>query len=124
MARRFRYSLVSLSQKAHTISGLASHGRHTVGHQNINTEFIYACVIGIMASLREIVSTDSLISYELAPHPTTLFADNEDMRTISKFALKSKLHILSDEQDAEPPVITIVDGCAMLWTVSWPGPDA
>ena len=118
MARRFPYNLVSLSQKAHTIAGLASHGRHTVGHQNINTEFIYACVIGIMASLREIVSTDSLISYELVPHPTALFADNGDMRTTSKSALKNKLQILSEEQDAEPPVITIVDGCALLWTIS------
>ena len=118
MARRFPYSLVSLSQKAHAIAGLASHGRHTVGHQNINTEFIYACVIGIMASLREIGSTDSLISYELVLHPTALFAYNGDMRTTSKSALKNKLQILSEEQDAEPPVITIVDGCALLWTLS------
>ena len=114
----------SLSKKVKTIAGLPSHGKHAGGPPNINTEFIYARVIGIMASSREIVSTDSLFSYELAPHPTALFADNGDMRTTSKSVLKTKLQILCEEQNAEPPVVTIVDGCALLWTVSWPAPPA
>ena len=114
----------SLSKKVKTIAGLPSHGKHAGGLPNINTEFIYACVIGIMASSREIVSTDSLFSYELAPHPTALFADNGDMWSTSKSVLKNKLQILCEEQNAEPPVVTIVDGCALLWTVSWPAPPA
>ena len=46
------------------------------------------------------------------------------MRTTSKSVLKNKLQILSEEQHAEPPVVTIVDGCALMWTVSWPAPPA
>ena len=38
--------------------------------------------------------------------------------------LKNKLQIMCEEQNAEPPVVTIVDGCALLWTVSWPAPPA
>ena len=112
----------SLSKKVNTIAGLPSYGKHAGGPQNINTEFIYARVIGIMASSREIVMTHSLFSYELAPHPTALFAYNGDMRTTSKSVLKNKLQILSEEQHAEPPVVTIVDDCALMWTVSWPPP--
>ena len=94
--------------------------KQAVGPQNINTEFICACVIGIMASLRQIVSTDSFISYELAPHLTAMFADNGEMRTTSKSVLKNILQILSEERNAEPPVVITVDGCALLWTVPWP----
>ena len=38
------------------------HLKHAVGPQNISTEFICARVVGIMASFRQIASTDSLIS--------------------------------------------------------------
>ena len=72
-----------------------------------------------MASLRQIVSTHSLTSYELAPHPTAKFADNGEMRTTSKSVLKNKLQIPSEERNAEPPVVITVDGCALLWTVPW-----
>ena len=72
-----------------------------------------------MASLREIVATCGRISYKMAPYPTVLFGDNGQMRTASKSVLRNKLQILSEERNAEPPVVNIVDGCALLWTVSW-----
>ena len=71
-----------------------------------------------MASLREIVATCGLISYKMAPYPTVLFADNGQIRTASKSVLRNKLQILSEERNAEPPVVNIVDGCTLLWTVS------
>ena len=76
--------------------------------KNINIEYVR--VIGIMASLREIVSTYSLISYELAPHQTAMFADNGEIWETSKSVLKNKLQIPSEERNADPPVVTIVDG--------------
>ena len=63
-----------------------------------------------MASLTEIVSTYSLISYELALHQTAMFADNGEMWTTSKSVLKNKLQIPSGQRNADPPVGTIVDG--------------
>ena len=61
----------NFSKNVNTIVGLqATCGKQAVGPQHINTEFVCARVIGSMAYLRQIVSTDSLISYELA-----MFAD-------------------------------------------------
>ena len=39
----------------------------------VDTEVIYARVIGIMASSRDTVSIETFFSHELAPHPTALF---------------------------------------------------
>ena len=41
----------------------------------VDTEFIHARVIGIVASSRETISIETLFSQELAPHPTALFMD-------------------------------------------------
>ena len=99
-----------LSKKLSFQDWQATSGKQAVGPQNINTEFICSRVIGIVASLRQI---DSLISYELAPHPTAMFAENEEMRTTSKSVLKT----LCEERNGEPPVVNTVDGCALLWTI-------
>jgi len=60
----------------------------------VDTEFIYARVIGIMASSRDTVSIETLFSYELAPHPTALLDDGGEMRKISKSVLKNKLQFM------------------------------
>ena len=49
-----------------------------------------------------------------------MFADNGEMRTTSKSVLKNKLQIPSEERNVEPPVVITIDGCALLWIVSWP----
>ena len=49
----------------------------------LGTEFIYARVLGIIASSRETVSIETLFSHELAPLPTALFDETGDMRTPS-----------------------------------------
>ena len=50
----------------------------------VDTEFIHARVIGIVASSRETVSIETLFSHDLAPHPTALFDDSGEMRKTSK----------------------------------------
>ena len=110
-----------LSKKVSFQDWQATSGKQAVGPQNINTEFICSRVIGIVASLRHI---DSLISYELAPHPTAMFAENGEMRTTNKSVLKNKLKSLCEERNGEPPVVNTVDGCALLWTLPWPSTHA
>jgi len=63
--------------------------------KSLDTEFIYARVLGIMASSRETVSIETLFSHELASLPTALFDETGDMRTTSKAVLKNKIQSCS-----------------------------
>lgn len=83
-------------------------GKDTKG---LDTEFIYARVLGIMASSRETVSIDSFFPHELAPLPTALFDKTGDMRTTSKAVLKNKIQILSSVRNQ--PGLSI--RCGFRW---------
>ena len=65
----------------------------------VDTEFIYAHIIGIMASSRDSVSIETLFSYELAPHPTTLFDESGEMRKTGKSVLQTKLQVVRGMQN-------------------------
>ena len=86
----------------------------------IDSEFIYARVMGIMASSRNSVSMETLFSHELAPHPTALFDDHGEMRTTNKSTLKNKIKIECGLRNLQFPKVVILDGCAILWTIRWP----
>ena len=73
----------------------------------VDTDFIYALVITIMASSRETVSIETLFSYELAPHPTALFDDSGEMRKTSKFVLKTKLQVMCGMWNRQLPKVVI-----------------
>ena len=88
--------------------------------RTVDTEFIYARAIGIMASSRETVSIETLFSHELAPHPTALFDDSGKMRKTSKSVLKTKFQVLCGMRNRQHPKVVILDACALLWTVPWP----
>ena len=90
----------------------------------LDTEFIYARVLGIMASSRETVSIETLFSHELAPVPTALFDETGDMRTTSKAVLKNKLIVSSVVRNQPSLSVLVLDGCAILWTVPWPAAPA
>ncbi|KAL8582263.1 hypothetical protein ACOMHN_037020 [Nucella lapillus] len=90
----------------------------------IDTGFIYARVLGIIASSREPVSIEALFSHELAPLPTALFDETGDMRTTSKAVLKNKIKIVCGVRNKPSPSIVVLDGCAILWTVPWPAAPA
>ena len=93
-------------------------------HEIVNTELIYARVIGIMASSRDTVSTETLFSHELAPFPSALFGADGEMRTTSKSVLKSKIKVECSLRKHDPSDVVIVDGCAVLWTIPWPAAPA
>ena len=59
-----------------------------------------------------------VFSFELAPHPLSLFDEYGDMRKGSKATLVSKLAVLASS--VEPPDLSIVDGNAMVFHVIWP----
>ena len=61
------------------------------------------------------------LTHELCPVPSSLFEDTGDLRIAkSKAGLKKKLQVEISPQNSENPSAMIVDGCAVLWTVSWP----
>ena len=97
----------------------------TVGPgSTFDTALIYTRVMGIAAS-REL-DLKQVFQHELAPVPTSMFKDNGDMRiTKTKSTLKNKLQVKQIvrtvcKQPASLPEVTIIDGCALLWVISWP----
>ena len=90
----------------------------------MDTEFIYARVIGLMASSRDIVSVETLFSHELASHPTALFDNSGEMRKTSKSVLKNKLQVMCGMRNRQLPAVVILDACALLWTIPWPASPA
>ena len=86
----------------------------------INTELVYARAMALNSSDRE-VDTDNLLAYELSPLPTSMFADDGQMRQSVKSNLKKSLAV-----EVDPSVLTesidffFLDGCAILWAIPWP----
>ena len=59
-----------------------------------NTTLLFSRVIGLQASSREEIYIRNLLSYELAPVPTSMFTDSGDMRIRkSKAHLKTQLQV-------------------------------
>ena len=83
-----------------------------------NTEFMYSRVMCLLSV--DQISLDDLFNYELAPVPTSLFADTGEARyPKGKSTLKKKLKVeLSTRMhDAD---VTILDDCAVLYHIHWP----
>src|SRR6267154_46202 len=107
-----------------TVKTMATFTKNTtkvgISHHVLDTGFIYARVICIMASSRAMISLQTLFSHELAPHPTALFDDDGNMRDPNKAVLKSKLQVECGVRSRSHPEVIILHACAILWTVSWP----
>ena len=56
--------------------------------------------------------------------PTSIFDTSADMRQTSKAVLKGKLGVQCGVRSMLLPKVVIIDGCALLWTVSWPASPA
>ena len=82
----------------------------------IDVEMIYARAKGLQSSGQE-CDTQKLLSYELAPQPTSMFDEEGNMRgEKAKYKLK---HALKNEISRRHLKVNAVflDGCAVLWTV-------
>ena len=87
-----------------------------------NTTLLFSRVIGFQASSRETIDIGNLLSYELAPVPTSLFTDSGDMGIRkSKAQLKTQLQVvLSTRQASQEIQCRVLDGSAVLWVIHWP----
>ena len=64
---------------------------------------------------------EDVLKFELSPIPLSLFDKNGEMRdSKSKSALKKALHVETSCRIQPEADVIILDGCALLWTVSWP----
>ena len=70
--------------------------------------------------LRFYGKSNTTMVYELAPVPPSMFDDKGDMRiTKSKSTLESKLQVEISERLSPAADAIILDGCAILWVISW-----
>ena len=50
-----------------------------------------------------------------------MFEDNGDIRICkSKATLKNRLQVEVSSRFVEPADVILIDGCAVLWVISWP----
>ena len=87
-----------------------------------NTTLLFSRVIGLQASSRETIDIRNLLSYELAPVPTSMFTDSGDMRIgKSKAQLKTQLQVdLSTRKASQEIQCRVLDGSVVLWVIHWP----
>ena len=86
-----------------------------------DTEVIYARAMGLQASSGDI-DTNNLLAHELSPYPTSMFNEKGHMREAkTKSRLKKSLHEESSTSLAAEDIdASFLDGCAVLWVVTWP----
>ena len=87
-----------------------------------DTNLIYARVLGLQASGRE-VNIQNVLSHELSPVPSSLFNDAGEMRICkSKADLKNKtkVEVSARGKGTEHTPYVVLDGCALLWIPKWP----
>ena len=65
---------------------------------------------------------EEMMRYELAPHPTSMFDKDGLLRPCrQKSKLMTTLKVeVSARLQANDPTAIFIDGCALLWVVSWP----
>ena len=61
-----------------------------------------------------------VFSFELAPHPLSLFDEYGEIRKDTKATLVTKLAVGLLTSSIEPPYLSIVDGNAIVFHVTWP----
>ena len=83
-------------------------------------EHIYARVIGLLASSREINFND-VLAFELAAYPPSMLnADGKMSVATSKSTLKHKLQVSISERNFPIPDTMIYDVSVHLWVITWP----
>ena len=93
----------------------------SVGKERVyDQELIYARVISLLASSRNI-NFDDVFACELAAYPPSMFnPDGEIKISKSKFTLKQKLQVTVSERNCPIQNTIIYDVSALLWVINWP----
>lgn len=106
-----------------TVTTMVATKKHvSVGGSKVyDMNVIYARVIGQQSSGRDVDIKD-VLSYELAPVPTSMFDPTGEMRAAtSKSSLKRQLLVeVSARTTASGTSVIVIDGSALLWVIPWP----
>ena len=106
-----------------TVTTMVAAKKHVnVGGTKVyDMNIIYSRVIGLQASGRDFDIKD-VLSYELAPVPTSMFETTGEMRAAtSKSSLKRQLQVeVSARTIASDTSVVVIDGSALLWVIPWP----
>ena len=88
--------------------------------EQFDSGLIFARSLGLMNS-RDI-KVEQILSYELAPVPTTMFEEKTRDLCIAKFKSihMNKLQVEQSARATGQPDAIVIDGCAILWVVHWP----
>lgn len=94
---------------------------HKPEHKVADAETLYARAIALHGKTNNI-DVKSLMKYELASHPPSMFSSYGQMRECkSKANLKNAIKVEAHIQTHNfPTEARFLDGCAVLWIVSWP----
>ena len=86
----------------------------------INQEAIYARVLGLLVSQRDL-DLQQVLATELTAYPPSMFTADGQMRIATgKSTLKKILQVEVSERLATSPTSMVVDASALLWTLNWP----
>jgi hypothetical protein len=93
----------------------------TVGdHAVINQEAIYARVIGLLVSQRDL-NFQELLATEMTAYPPSMFHADGQMRVATgKSKLKKNLKVEVSQCLTISPTAIVMDVSAVIWTVDWP----
>ena len=91
-----------------------------VGKERVyDQELIYAHIIGLLASSRDI-NFDDVFACELAAYPPSMFNPDWEIKiSKSKSTLKRKLQVAVSEHNCPIQSTIIYDVSALLWVINW-----
>ena len=83
-------------------------------------DLIYALIIRLLVSSRDI-NFDDILSCEFAAYPPSMFsADGHMITARSKLVMKKNLQVTISERNCPNPETVIYDVSALLWDLEWP----
>ena len=86
----------------------------------MDQEAIYARVIGLLVSQRDL-DLQQVLSTELTAYPPSMFQADGQMRVATRKAtLKKNLQVEVSQRLTTRPTAMVIDVSALLWTLSWP----
>ena len=95
--------------------------RLTIGeHAVIDQEAIYARVIGLLVSQRDL-NFQEVLATELTAYPPSMFHADGQMRVAAgKSTLKKNIQVDVSQRLTVSPTAIMVDVSAVMWTLEWP----
>ena len=85
--------------------------------EQFDSGLIFARALALMNS-RDI-KVEQILSYELAPVPTSKFEELE-ICVLPSQSLKNKIQVEQSARATGLPDAIVIGGCAILWVVHWP----